>query len=318
MSKEEVVAILYADIHLQHKAPVWRSAEPDWYKAMARPLNEIRKVQHKYNECPILCAGDIFDQWNSCPELINFALTELPDKMFCIPGQHDLPNHRYEDIGRSAYYTLFTANKTVDLSRGCRRWLTRGVSLSCFPFGSPIKKLPDMLPNEEDRETIEVAIIHEYVWSGQHKYPTAPKSARVETRSSKMIDGKLYGYDVIVHGDNHSGFLVKVGNTTVFNCGTLMRRHSDEKEYSPQIGLLHRDGSVSPAYLDVSKDKYIPKANMPIESEESFDMGALAQELQKLGHDDRDFKKLLTEYLRSNKVKRTVRNILRQAVDSNE
>ena len=37
----KVLAILCSDIHLSHNAPVARSAEPDWYIAMKRPLDEI-------------------------------------------------------------------------------------------------------------------------------------------------------------------------------------------------------------------------------------------------------------------------------------
>ena len=34
----QVLAILCSDLHLQMKPPVARSAEPDWFAAMRRPL----------------------------------------------------------------------------------------------------------------------------------------------------------------------------------------------------------------------------------------------------------------------------------------
>ena len=46
MSKQnKVIAILSADWHLSHHPPVWRSAEPDWYAAMQRPLEEVSTKQ---------------------------------------------------------------------------------------------------------------------------------------------------------------------------------------------------------------------------------------------------------------------------------
>ena len=101
---ENIIAIFAADLHLSLKAPIWRSTEQDWFEAMLRPLVELRTLATLHN-CPIVYAGDIFDKWNSPPELINFAIEHLP-KGHAIPGQHDLPLHNYEDIRKSAYWTL--------------------------------------------------------------------------------------------------------------------------------------------------------------------------------------------------------------------
>jgi len=90
--KAKVLAILMADIHLSLKAPIWRSAEPDWLDAQARPLKEVKLLQDKY-KCPVICAGDIFDRsrktadgWNAPAELINYAIEYLPDDMYAIPA----------------------------------------------------------------------------------------------------------------------------------------------------------------------------------------------------------------------------------------
>ena len=115
--KTRVVAIACADIHLQHTAPICRSGEPDWYAAMARPLEELRGLQENY-DCPILCAGDVFNHWNNCPpELINWAIKHLP-KMYAIPGQHDLPQHRLDDVRKSAYWTMVEAGVIENLPLG--------------------------------------------------------------------------------------------------------------------------------------------------------------------------------------------------------
>ena len=54
---------------------------------MQRSLEQIRDLQKEF-DCPVICAGDIFDKWNSPPELINFAYDNLPE-IYAIPGQHD-------------------------------------------------------------------------------------------------------------------------------------------------------------------------------------------------------------------------------------
>jgi len=254
--KETSVALLSADWHLQHTAPIWRSAEPDWYAAMRRVMFELQQLQERYH-CPILEAGDIFNRWNSCPQLINFAMAFMPKEVYSIVGQHDLPHHRESALEQSAYYSLVLGKAIKELG-----WAEvqpiRDVNLYAFPYGQEIVP-PNEIPTEglELNGTIDVAICHEYVWSGSYKYLIASPEDKIETRFSKLINGKLYGYDVIVYSSNHKGFLVKVGKTTVFNCGTLMRRKFDEKDYRPQIGLLYADGTVEPYNLDISKDQYI-------------------------------------------------------------
>ena len=55
----DIAAILVADIHLSHSPPVARSAEENWYEAMARPLNQLRNLAEKWR-APVICAGDVF------------------------------------------------------------------------------------------------------------------------------------------------------------------------------------------------------------------------------------------------------------------
>jgi len=300
---KEVIAILLADIHLSLKAPVWRSAEPDWLRAQLRPLDEVKGLQLRY-KCPVLCAGDIFDRnrgiadgWNAPPELINYAMSHLPNNMYCIPGQHDLPNHRYEDIKRSAYWTLVEAGKITNLSPE-----TDGVSygkgmmrIFAFPHGCPIR--PCSVPRMAGR--LYIAVVHDYVWIPGSSYSGAPKEKKI--RSTKLRNGRLMGYDVIVYGDNHKGFKAKIGKTTIFNCGTLMRRKSDEIDYKPQVGLLLKSGMVIPHYLDISKDKYLLTADPKGERPE-LDLKSFMEKLEKLGKTELDFEDAMEEFIRAGKV----------------
>ena len=144
----KVIAILCADIHLQHKAPVWRSAEDDWYEAMRRPLKEITDLGYTHN-CPIIIAGDIFTKWNSCPELINFALTYLPSGAYCIPGQHDLPNHQIKDIEKSAYQTLIKAGKITDF----KQTHLNIAHINAFPFGTKLTASPSATNTNGSKNT---------------------------------------------------------------------------------------------------------------------------------------------------------------------
>lgn len=284
MSK--VIAVFCSDIHLSHKPPIARSAEPDWYEAMARPLRELRDVAKQY-DVPIICAGDIFDRWNSPPQLINFAIEQLPF-MYVIPGQHDLPNHSYDEIRRSAYWTLKEAGRIQNLipySTTKHEFVIEkhGLALHSFPWEF------EVIPYEPDRSRSflhHIAVVHEYLWTEQFCYPNAPKEQRLSAKKKQ-----LKGYDAIVVGDNHIHWIR--GN--VCNCGTLMRRKSDEINHRPSIGLLKEDYSIEQYFLDTSKDKFLEIEELL--EVETTDLSEFIDELRTLGPDSLDFRTAVERHL---------------------
>ncbi len=310
--KEKVIAILCADLHLSPTPPIWRSAEPDWYKAMARSVGVLVNLQIEH-DCPVLCAGDIFDKWygaigKQSAELINWAIEYLPDNMYCIPGQHDLPDHNYGEIERSAYWTLVKAGKIKNLNIDDCSLSAGPMTLYGYPFGSSLYQINLDIPTEK----IRVALVHEYRWMKGCSYPGAPKESKINWKIAEM------GYDVIVYGDNHKGFYVeancpKTGRTEIFNCGTLMRRASDEIDYKPWVGLLLESWRVEKHYLDISKDKYIESVeDVPVEE---MDMSEFIEELKKLGETGLEFVSRVERFFKKNKTKKVVKQILRKGME---
>ncbi len=298
---EKVIAILCADIHLSIKAPIWRSVEDDWFKAMTRPLGELIDLQIEH-DCPILCGGDIFDKWNSPPELINFALEYLPDEMYCIPGQHDLPDHNYNEIHRSAYWTLVKAGKIKNILINNPRGLD-DIWIWGFPFENKLS------PHLNKDSRIKIALIHEYKWITNHSYPNAP----IENKITPVLSKSNYGYDIIVYGDNHNGFLyANMAGTAIFNCGCLMRRKSDEKHYKPQVGLLLKSGIIKSYFLDISKDKYLEAIDNSIAIEE-LDIEEFLEELKKLGDTSLEFTTAVERFFKKHKTHPAIQKIIRKA-----
>lgn len=302
-AEEDVIAILLADIHLSLKPPVWRSAEPDWLEAQKRPLLEVQTLKGKYG-CPVIGAGDIFDRWNSPPELINFALTYLPD-MFSIPGQHDLPLHNYDDIRKSAFWTLVEAGRIHNILPGCHnvKWIENDIILVGFPFGFEIEPL-----QKKEKGKIYLAVVHDYVWIRDCGYPGAPKENEIRNTRKEWV-----GYDVIQYGDNHRGFSVEYDSKMVYNCGTLMRRKSDEEDYHPGVGLLMSSGKVVQHFLDTSEDKHLDIGSVEVE-EEALDMADFIEGLEKLGDTALDFTEAMKQFLKKEKPSMEVRDIILKAM----
>jgi Calcineurin-like phosphoesterase len=304
MSKSNVIAIACADLHLSHQPPLARSVEKDWYKCMARQLRQLKEIQQDY-DAPIICAGDVFDKWNSPPELINFAIQELPF-MYCIPGQHDLPLHRLDDIKKSAYWTLFQAGKIKDLNYHVYQ-TNKGpvVTLWGMPWGTPLRT-----PNTI-KGGIHIGLIHKYVWSIGYSYP----GASLDSHWLSLLE-KLKGYDFIISGDNHISFCQTCTNQVWVNCGGFFRRKSDEIDHKPKVWLLRADRTVTPFELDVSKDMFLGTTKFKKDEEEYADVREFINELKEGGIKELDFREAVIHYMEDQRVSRDVRQIVLQSLET--
>ena len=266
----------------------------------------LQKKHQEFSGCsvPILYAGDIFNQWNASPEVINFALANLPEG-WAIPGQHDLPNHNYEEIKRSAYWTLVEAGLLTNLEPDKETEIGGDILATGFPWGFDLKP-----PRHPGAAVTHIAVIHHFIWTNKETgYPGAPEASHVKHPTTKFT-----GYDVEVYGDNHKGFLLEGSGTNIFNCGALMRRKTDERNYRPGVGLLHTDGTVTRHYLDTSQDKFIQATEAEEAVEKILDMTAFVSGLRDLETNDAlDFVTAVKWFLKDNKVVGRVAEIILEA-----
>lgn len=252
MLKTDVLAICLADVHLSHNAPAARQTEEDWYGVQRNYLQQLLAIQKQF-QAPVVIAGDVMHKWNAPAELISLAIKWLPE-CYAVPGQHDLPWHEYDNLKRSAFYTLMEAGKIKLLEPSKPIEVGEGnyvVRLHGFPYGFPVKPCKDPMDM-----LVELAVVHDYIWVGDHSYPGAP-----EDKNTKAYRSRLRGYDAAIFGDNHKGFLSgktdKQGHRLeILNAGTFMRRNTDERNYQPVVGLLQRDGTFVRHKLDVSRDTF--------------------------------------------------------------
>lgn len=297
--------MLVSDLHLCAKPPVARSGEPDWFAAMARPLREISHLAKTY-DVPVFYAGDIFDRWNAGPQVINFALQNLHPG-HAVPGQHDLPNHNYGDIEKTAYWTLVEAGILTNLPPGEVQYVA-DVAITGFPWGyPPAPAAPKPRPG-----CLRVAIIHRFIYTDAATgYPGADPGLRV----GASLAG-LRGYDVAAYGDNHKGFIITKHGTTICNCGGLMRRKTDERNYRPGVGLLTDGGDVVRHYLDTTDDIFAEYTEAEEHMGKLLDMSAFTDGLESLGGGDAlVFEAAVRRFLDTNKPSRAVRDIVMETLE---
>lgn len=255
----------------------------------------------------VIYPGDIFDRWNPPPEIINFALENIPFG-YAIPGQHDLPLHNYQNIDKSAYWTLVRGGAIVNLvpgiKTGVKNWT--GVYLYGFPWKF------DILPCTANyKDQVHVAVCHKYVWHENAKYPDAPNEAWVGNGKLKKA---LAGYSCAFFGDNHKGFATTLKNGSggyvpVVNCGGFMRRKSDEVDYQPTYGLIWSDGSVSRGTYKDYPDKWVSE-DLIKSFKKDGEIEALVEMLEDIGDVSLDFGESLRRYMDKKKVAKGVRELI--------
>lgn len=229
-------AILTADWHIRSSSPICRT--DDFERAQFRKIRFIKKLQKKHN-CPVLCAGDLFDHWKPSPELLSKTMRYLPDNMICIAGNHDLPGHSLERITESGFNVLDES----DYINKDNYVPDYNFHLALHHFG-----VDDIqyTPNSDNFKS--VAMVHEFCYKGRKPFPGALAGVT-------QLMQRLKGYDLILVGDNHTPFVHKIGRQLLVNPGSLTRQSTDQIKHKPRVYLWYSKLSrVTPVYLPVKQN----------------------------------------------------------------
>lgn len=304
------VCVATADWHLCHTPPAARGeTRSEWYDRQADYLGQINDVAGSFGGVPVLIAGDVFDKYDNPAQLVNFTIRELnkfKSPVLAVPGQHDLPEHRYQDGHRSSYWTLVEAGAITNLTPATgkmtlankpKRLLVYG-----FPWGFPVRPIPESFRRTGE---LQIALVHAYLWNDpDDAYPNAPESGML-IHCVKWFQG----YDVVVSGDNHQHWACSTDKLNVWNCGSLMRRRSDQRDHQPRVGIVYSNGSVRPHFLDVSKDEFRDVPDDVTPENAGLDTEELIRQLRSLGDSALNFKEAVLAYCRANPVAAEARRL---------
>lgn len=274
---------------------------------MQRPIDQINALKEKYR-CPIIFTGDLFDRWKATPELINWAIKRLPT-MYAIPGQHDLPYHRYEDIRKSAFWTLVETGHLINLLPREPYPVNSELTVYGFPWGSDVTPL-----KHKPLAGKTVAVVHAYCWTDKTGYPNAPEDKRLKTWLRKLT-----GYDFACFGDQHKTILHVDDSIAMVNTGTLLRRKSDEAKHKPCVGLLWSDGDVTVKYLATDDDKTLsPEGLSKAKADAIIDVEDLLDVIAHLKGIPRSYKDAVKELMERVGISKEVHTRVMEAVESDE
>jgi hypothetical protein len=301
---ENVVALFVSDLHLDEKPPVARSVEEDWPRVQAGYIRQLRDLQRAYR-APIFIAGDLLDKWNASPRTISLAIQwfkELvPEQdVFAIPGNHDLPHGNQSELFSSAFWTLVEA--------GAIKYIPPNTSVevgNAIVWAWTEESVP---PPKGNGLAINVALIHDFIWTKDTGHPTASNTKRWASWVQK-----LKGWDMAVFGDNHKGFLIQQDKTvSVLNCGTFIRRYQDERDYRPSVGVLFASGVMGRHFLDNKSDNFLNLDKQVLETLNRLDADteALCQELTKLHSARLSYERAVRHWIDKQQIEEPVKKIM--------
>jgi hypothetical protein len=209
--------IFAADLHLRKDKPICRKeTDEEWMELQRSQLEFITKTCSEYR-CPLLLGGDIFHHAKSSDEIKNMFIKTFSDiHVFAIAGQHDLPNHSWENINKSSY----------------------GVLLNSGILNEPKLCNYKHYGCDEVDNGYNILLIHELIFESEKHIPP-----NVRAKTADQILTEYPSMGLILCGDQHHGFHYVKDGRLVIMAGCMNRQAADFKNYEPCIWFVDTEES---------------------------------------------------------------------------
>lgn len=307
ITKRKADAILVSDLHLTDSTPVSRI--DDYQATQIKKLKFLQKLSKENNECPILCAGDVFDYWKASPWLCSMAYEYLPFPFVCIPGQHDLPGHSMQEYERSALYLLEKVHR-VRVLKGEGIWFD-DLYVIGVPFGTFNNFYEANWLNAINSKR-NILILHELVWPD--KIPSWNENSKVFT-SDSVLDTFGHHFNLILTGDNHQSFVKEKDGKLLVNPGSMMRINADQEDHRPKCYLYYADNNTVEAVDFPIEQNVFNREHIDSKKEKDARITAYIERMSKDWEAGLSFQKNLEVFFIENDVPRGVQEIIWRALE---
>lgn len=215
-----------ADLHLTERKPPCRLDNEDWIDTISRKIDFVAETSRNQSVDYIVIAGDLFDSVSGnsiaflgqCMKWLAQLNGACHHGVVAIAGNHDIINGSYGDIERSPYSLMETAGLLK--------------APSAADFGS-------MLYGEKNSGATQAILIGHYgLYLKEKPYPTAPDSGNVEWFVNNCLPKTCR---LFITGHFHKPFVVKVNDTVIVNCGSILRLRADQIDYEPYLTICTVD-----------------------------------------------------------------------------
>lgn len=298
-------AILTADLHLTNKQPISRT--DDYIQAQENKLRFLWQLSRDNDNCPVLCAGDVFDFWKASPWLCTWAHCSLPQNVIAIPGNHDLPMHAMVEYDKSALFLLEVVGGKITVLKE-----EDSVQLGKMTvFGVPFGRMEHYTPPGGRKKKRQILLLHELIWPKKK-----PTWAGYSFSAEEVLDEFGEYFDLVVSGDNHQSFVVEGDDCVLVNPGSMMRSTADQLDFKPRCYLYYaEDNTVIPAYFPIEENVHTLE-HLTSKKERDERISAYIERLSNNWEGGLSFQDNLQAFFNENNTPRKVRELIWQQLET--
>lgn len=231
--------IALADLHLSENTPPCRPDGEDLIATQARKLNFVADLALQEDVDYILIAGDLFDSWRTnSTEFLTLCtkwLTHLRDstkskQLITIPGNHDSLGGDIGELKRSPYALLVAAGVLTDVQEDYE-------AFSSYLYTDDCKK----------EHSNPIVLAHKGLWYKEKPFIKASDDGNIKAFINKLAPECR----LLIAGDYHKDFAVKLNGIVIVNCGSLTRMRADQIDYKPKVRVITYGDAVSVQTVDI-------------------------------------------------------------------
>lgn len=285
--------IFSSDQHCHPDHPICRvETDEEWQEFQEARIEEVVALTHKY-EADLVLGGDLYDVPNVPSKITSMLIYHLANtygNIHILPGNHELPNHRFGKIDVSSIGIL---KAIAGDNTGKIRLYTPKEQLIEGRFQHSHEELPD------------IAVVHTLSFPTEDAVPFNDKATTAQALCEE------YKAKWILVGDNHTTFHVTVGQQHVFSSGCLMAQSVREKDRRLGVWFIDTDKEEF-KFIEVSHDpSKVSDEHITRKREKQAEIESVLEAIKSGKMDvSLDYVTNLFYYVEHNKVKQEVIAIL--------
>ncbi len=253
-------------------------------------------------------AGDIGHKPRWSCRLLEWFISKIDKdiRIFLIPGQHDLINHRL-DLWEQSGIGVLHAAEVISLY-GFDKFPCNiefdDFCLNAFPYGIGIQHIELVNISKP-----QIAITHEMIIKNQKLWPDQ------EAPKGNSVLKKFPEFSIIHSGDNHNSFIVEIGKRKLINSGNITRITADQEDFPPRVYLWYAEtNDIEAVYLPIEQG-VISRTHIEVAKDRENRNKAFITRVNSMDDLEIDYEDNLVAYFKKYKTEIPVKNKVMEAVE---
>ena len=294
--------IITADWHIRSTRPRCR-IDDDWIETQRQALAQIVRIS-KDRDATVIVVGDVFhsnsDVSFECIRMVQNMADELGE-LYVLAGNHDLPYHSSENVGKSAIGVLLNSVNIFPISEFFERHCENSgenIHYSAVNFDEP------------DDTFAEMVFKHTLVFPDAKSIPP-----NCDGTTARELLREFPAARWIFTGDYHHSFHYEKDGRHVVNPGCLLRQASDFRDYKCGVYFVDTDRIIAEFIPIIDSEQLIDDSYITRENEREDRIDNFVQKLKDTESVSLDFLANVEFALRSNDLESELKEVVEELLE---